>query len=45
LRQARTRSKIARASSRRPIALSASMYQKVQMVKEVSGRPKSSAVA
>ncbi len=42
LRRARTRSNSSRASSMRPIAASASMYQNVQMVKLVSGVPKSS---
>jgi hypothetical protein len=42
LRRASTASNIVRASSRRPIAASASMYQNVQIVKLVSGAPKSS---
>src|SRR5690606_10045736 len=42
LRRSSMRSNSARASSMRPIAASASMYQNVQMVKLVSGTPKSS---
>ncbi len=45
LRVASSRSNISRASTVLPMRASASMYQKVQMVKAVRGVPKSSGVA